>query len=132
MARASARKPKTGQIILSIQKDLLQLGAELATEAEDSSKFGYRVTARQVKGLERFMEELQSEVALKKEFIHPGGTLAGAALDLGRTIIRRAERKAVGLLHQKMISNHEVLRYLNRLADLLFILARYEENSIPP
>jgi cob(I)alamin adenosyltransferase len=132
MARASAQKPRTGEILLCIQKDLLLLGAELATEPEESSKFGYQIAGQHVDGLERLIDELQSEVALKREFIYPGGTFAGAAIDLGRTIIRRGERKAVDMLHQKLISNPEVLRYLNRLADLLFVLARYEENPSSP
>jgi cob(I)alamin adenosyltransferase len=132
MARASAQKPKTAEILLGIQKDLLLLGAELATEQSDSSKFGYQIAAHHVEGLERLIDGLQSEVALKPEFIYPGGTFAGAAIDLGRTIIRRGERKAVEMLHQKLISNPEVLRYLNRLADLLFVLARYEENPSSP
>ncbi len=132
MARASARKPGTGEIILNIQKDLLLLGAELATESEDLAKFGCQITTRHVNQLERCLDELQAKVPLKNEFIYPGEALSGAAIDLARTIIRRAERKAAGLFHQKMISNPEVLRYLNRLADLLFVLARYEENSGPP
>ena len=132
MARASAQRPRTGVIILGIQKDLLLLGAELATEPEDSSNFGHQIAAHHVDGLERMIDELQSEVVLKPEFIYPGGTFAGAAIDLGRTIIRRGERKAVEMLHQKLISNPEVLRYLNRLADLLFVLARYEENPGSP
>jgi len=132
MARASARKPGTQEIILNIQKDLLLLGAELATESQDLAKFGGQITTRHVDQLERCLDELQAKVSLKNEFICSGGALSGAAIDLARTIIRRAERKAAGLSHQKMISNPEVLRYLNRLADLLFVLARYEENSSPP
>jgi len=128
MARASARKPRTAEIILSIQKDLLLLGAELATEPEDAPRFGYQITARHVEELERRIDELQGEVALKREFIHPGGSFAGAALDLGRTIVRRGERRTVEMVRQKLVSNPEVLCYLNRLADLLFVLARYEEN----
>jgi cob(I)alamin adenosyltransferase len=132
MARASARKSGTGEIILNIQKDLLLLGAELATESQDLAKFGCQIKTRHVDQLERCLDELQAKVPLKSEFIYPGDALSGAAIDLARTIIRRAERKAAGLFHQKVISNPEVLRYLNRLADLLFVLARYEENSSPP
>ncbi len=131
LARASARKGKTGEIILSIQKDLLLLGAELATIPEDAPKYDYQVTPQHVERLEQWIDELQGEVVLKNEFICPGETISGAAIDLGRTIVRRAERKAVGLLQQKIISNLEVLRFLNRLADLLFVLARYEESSDP-
>ncbi len=131
LARASARKAETREIILSIQKDLLLLGAELATPPEDASKYGYQLTLHHVERLEGWIDKLQREVALKNEFICPGETVSGAAIDLGRTIVRRAERKAVGLLQQKIISNPEVLRFLNRLADLLFVLARYEESSDP-
>jgi len=132
MARASARRPETGEIILSIQRDLLLLGAELATDSEDLAKFGCQITTRQVDQLERCLDELQAKVPVKNEFICPGEALSGAAIDLARTIIRRAERKAAGLFHQKVISNPEVLRYLNRLADFLFVLARYEESSSRP
>jgi len=66
---------------------------------------------------------------LKKEFIFPGGTIGSAAIDLARAIVRRAERKAVRLFQEKTITNGEILRFLNRLADLLFTLARYEENQ---
>lgn len=131
LARASARRAKTREVILGIQKDLLLLGAELATAPEDTPKFDYQITPQQVERLEHWIEELQREVAVKNEFICPGETVSGAAIDLGRTIVRRAERKAVGLVQEKIISNPEVLRFLNRLADLLFVLARFEEGSDP-
>ena len=78
------------------------------------------------------MEELQRDVSLRKEFVYPGDSPAGAAIDLARTIIRRGERRAVALVHQKKVRNPEVLRYLNRLADLLFVLARYEDDASSP
>ena len=127
MAKSSAKRPKTKEIILSIQKDLLTLGAELATIQEDAEKYPYRITAGHVDRIERLIGELQKDTVLKKEFIFPGETFSSAAIDLSRTIVRRAERKAVRLLQEKIISNVEVLRFLNRLADLLFTLARYEE-----
>jgi cob(I)alamin adenosyltransferase len=132
MARAWAKKPRTREIILSIQKDLVILGAELATESMDSPKFNYQVRPQNVDRLEQLMEELQSQVILKHEFVYPGDSPAGAVIDLARTIIRRGERRAVGLLRQKKVHNPEVLRYLNRLADLLFVLARYEDDSSLP
>jgi len=129
IARASAARWRTKKIILELQKDLLPLGAELATVAEDMKKYPYQITAKHVDRLERFMEELQGEVHLKKEFILPGESIGSAAIDLARAVVRRAERKAVRLFQEKMITNVEVLRFLNRLADLLFTLARYEENQ---
>ncbi len=132
MARAWAKRPRTREIILSIQKELMILGAELATESQDALKFKYQVRSQNVERLEQLMEELQNQVTLKKEFICPGDSPAGAVIDLARTIIRRGERRAVGLLRQKKVQNPEVLRYLNRLADLLFVLARYEDDSSLP
>jgi cob(I)alamin adenosyltransferase len=132
IARASATRPKTKEIIISIQKDLLVLGAELATAPEDSEKYPHRIKTDHVDRLERVIEDLQKGMTMGKEFILPGETVASAAIDLGRTIVRRAERKAVRLLQEKIITNVEVLRFLNRLADLLFILARYEEGRGKP
>ncbi len=132
LGRASACKARTREIILEVQKDLVLLGAELATVPEDSPRFDYRITSRQVERLEKWISDLQAEVKLSPEFIYPGGTVSGAAIDLARTMVRRAERKTVVLLHRKFIRNPEVLRFLNRLADLLFVLARYEEAPPPP
>ena len=73
------------------------------------------------------VEQLKSEVEIPNKFIIPGDTPDGGALDLARTIVRRAERMAVKLLHDGVIQNGEVVRYLNRLSDLIFILARYVE-----
>jgi cob(I)alamin adenosyltransferase len=88
---------------------------------------GLRMTAEHVKRLEQVEEQLKQEVEIPNKFIIPGDSLDGAALDLARTIIRRAERMAVKLLHDGAIQNGEVVRYLNRLSDLVFILARYIE-----
>ena len=128
IARASAVRPTTKDTIFAIQKDLGLLCAELATAPEDLAKSPCRMTAEHVDRLERVMEELEQNLEIRPEFIYPGETVSSAAIDLGRTIVRRAERKAVGLIQQKQIHNIEVLRYLNRLADLLFVLARYEES----
>jgi len=132
IARASATRPKTKEIIISIQKDLLLLGAELATAPEDLKKYPLQIETEHVERLERLIEDLQKDRDVGKEFILPGETVASAAIDLGRTIVRRAERKAVRLLQEKIITNGEVLRFLNRLADLLFTLARYEESPGKP
>jgi len=132
IARASAIRPKTKEILMSIQKDLLVLGAELATAPEDSEKYPHQIKTDHVDRLERLIEDLQKDLVMGKEFILPGETVASAAIDLGRAIVRRAERKAVRLLQEKIITNVEVLRFLNRLADLLFTLARYEEGREKP
>jgi cob(I)alamin adenosyltransferase len=127
LARATTHDPKVKEIIYSIQNELYLLMGELATTAENYEKMGLRMTAEHVQWLEQVEESLKQEVEIPNKFIIPGDTLDGAALDLARTIIRRAERMAVKLLHDGVIQNGEVIRYLNRLSDVIFILARYIE-----
>lgn len=130
LARAVAKDQKVKDIIFHIQQELYLLMGELATPPENYEKMGLRMTAEHVHWLEQQEEELKREVDIPNKFVIPGDTLDGAALDLARTIIRRAERMAAKLLHEKVIQNTEVVRYLNRLSDLVFILARsIEEKS---
>ena len=127
LARAVTQDQKVKDIIFRIQQELYLLMGELATPAENYEKIGLRMTPEHVQRLEQVEEELKREVEIPNKFIIPGDTHDGAALDLARTIIRRAERLAVKLLHDGIIENKEVVRYLNRLSDLVFILARYVE-----
>lgn len=127
LARAAAQDPQVKQIIYQAQQELYLLMGELATTPESYDKVGLRMTVEHVKRLEEVEESLKQAVEIPNKFIIPGDTLDGAALDLARTIIRRAERMAVKLLHDGVIQNGEVVRYLNRLSDLIFILARYVE-----
>ena len=127
LARAMTDDAHVKEIIYQLQNELYLLMGELATTPDNYEKMGLRVTADHVQRLEQVEERLKSEVEIPNKFIIPGDTLVGAALDLARTIIRRAERMAVKLLHDGVIQNDEVVRYLNRLSDLVFILARYVE-----
>ena len=127
LARAMTSDPKVKEIIYQIQQELYMLMGELATTPENYEKMGLSMTIEHVQHLEQVEEHLKREVEIPNKFIIPGDTLDGAALDLARTIIRRAERMAVKLLHDGVIQNSEVVRYLNRLSDLIFILARYVE-----
>lgn len=129
LARAVIKDQKVKAIIFQIQQDLYLLMGELATTPENYEAMGLRITGEHVQWLERTEAQLQQEVEIPNKFIIPGDTLDGAALDLARTIIRRAERMAVKLLHEQVIQNAEVVRYLNRLSDLVFILARYLEEQ---
>lgn len=127
LARAMTQDQKVKDIIYRVQQELYLLMGELATTPENYEKMGLRMTIEHVQRLEKIEEELKQEVDIPNKFIIPGDTLDGAALDLARTIIRRAERMAARLLHDGVIQNVEVVRYLNRLSDLVFILARYIE-----
>ena len=127
LARAMTQHQQVKDIIYTIQQELYLLMGELATTPENYEKMGLRMTNEHVKRLEQVEETLKQEVEIPNKFIIPGDTPDGAALDLARTIIRRAERMTVKLLHDGVIQNTEVVRYLNRLSDLVFILARYIE-----
>lgn len=126
VARAGTNNHNVKDIILSVQKDLLTMGAELSSQMEDISKLTLRIGVDDVLRLEKIIDELQENVTLKNEFIYPGETVVSAQIDVGRTIIRRAERKAARLKDNGLINNTHIHKYLNRLADMLFVLARYE------
>jgi cob(I)alamin adenosyltransferase len=125
LARASAHSEKTRHILLEIQRDLYHLMAELAAAPEVAGRFR-RIDEGRVEWLEQQLAWLEERVEAPNEFIVPGDSLSGAALDLARTVVRRAERLVARLDHQGAIQNHELLRYLNRLSSLCFILGLWE------
>lgn len=127
LARATAQDPRVKEVIYQVQQELYLLMGELATLPENYEAMGLRMTIEHVQRLEAVEEQLKQEVEIPNKFIIPGDSVDGAALDLARTIIRRAERMAARLLHDGVIQNGEVVRYLNRLSDLIFVLARYIE-----
>jgi cob(I)alamin adenosyltransferase len=126
LARATVRAERSREILLQVQRHLYRIMTELAATPEAATRFD-RTSADDVAQLERVTDELGAELELPKDFIVPGDTLTGAALDLARTITRRAERCVARLTHEDDVGNVEVLRYLNRLSSLLFVLARYED-----
>jgi cob(I)alamin adenosyltransferase len=125
LAKAFTKNQKILQMIEAVQDDLLILGAELA--CEEGEEKPCQIDPDRTARLEGWIEELQKEVHLPRHFIHPGANSVGAAVDLGRTIIRRAERRAVALREAGLLEHKEVHAYLNRLADYLFSLARYAD-----
>ncbi len=127
LARALTTDPKAQAVILQTQQDLYTLMAELATPPENRDKVGVRITDERVRWLEDVETELKAEVTIPNKFIIPGDSPDGAALDLARTVIRRAERMTARLAHDGALGESHTLRYLNRLSDLIFILARYLE-----
>ena len=129
VARAMTKNGRVKDILLSVQKDLLTLGAELSTFPDELSRLTLRIGEGEVRRIENLIDDLQQEVTLKNEFIYPGESASSAQIDVGRTVIRRAERKAARLKQDKLIANDFIHQYLNRLADMLFTLARYEEQK---
>ena len=131
IARNLVKKSKAKEIILEVQKELFNVGAELAAKSEEYQRFTSKfkpITDKMAGELEEIIDEIEAEIVMPKAFIIPGSNLASASLDVSRTIIRRAERRVVTLKEKGGITNEAISQYLNRLADLLFILARYEEN----
>ncbi|HWE32929.1 MAG TPA: cob(I)yrinic acid a,c-diamide adenosyltransferase [Solirubrobacteraceae bacterium] len=111
-----------------IQNDLFDVGADIAAP-EDPSKDRLRVAPEQTEWLEQRCDEVNSQLTPLKSFVLPGGSPAAAQLHVARTVCRRAERLAIAAGEEL---NAEVVRYLNRLSDLLFILARGANDGDEP
>jgi cob(I)alamin adenosyltransferase len=117
-------QPDLLALVDSLQGELFTLGAELATpEAESAPKQVPRIQPPHVERLEREIDRLTATVPEMKNFILPGGSRPGSALHLCRTVCRRAERKVVTLAETSLVSP-VALAYVNRLSDLLFVMAR--------
>lgn len=119
-ARAVNQEPEVEEILRNLQNDLFTVGADLATPMGMAVP---RVDEDRVVALEGIIDRLLEELEPLKEFILPSGTSTGATLHLARAVARRAERLVVTLSKSEE-TNPAVLRYLNRLSDLLFVLAR--------
>jgi cob(I)alamin adenosyltransferase len=118
--------------ILRLQRDLFVAGAELATnpEAWDRLRDGEtRVDEAMLSALEEVLREAESSVEMPREFIVPGASRLSAALDVSRTVVRRAERRVIALDHARLVPGAWLMPYLNRLADVLWVLARLAEQS---
>src|SRR5262249_41661218 len=120
-----AENPAMAEDVLlrSIQNDLFDVGADLCVPVVPNESAKLRVTAEQVQRLEKAIDRLNEPLSPLTSFVLPGGTPAAAGCHLARVICRRAERAVVTLMLQESI-NAQVLIYLNRLSDLLFVLAR--------
>ena len=126
LARASARAPQIAPIILQVQRDLYRLMAEVAATSENVEKFR-AIDETKVAWVEEQTDSLSKAVRMPSEFIIPGDTPASAALDLARTVVRRAERRVAELFHLGGIDNPQVLNYVNRLSSLCFVLELFED-----
>jgi cob(I)alamin adenosyltransferase len=111
-------------ILQHLQEDLFALGADLATPAEKSSAKTPRIGPGHSENLEKIIDSLESHLQPLTKFILPGGSPVGAQLQAARTVCRRAERLVVRLSREEKIGSPPLV-YLNRLSDLLFVLARY-------
>lgn len=125
VARATAQGELTRELLINAQRDLYKMMAELAATQQTAARFR-SIDAGRVEWLEQQTDAVTAKVQLPKEFVVAGDTLAGAHLDLARTVVRRAERIVVHLVHDGLVENIHLVRYLNRLSSLLFVLELYE------
>jgi len=136
MARAVVDDAFVRDHLLSIQKDLVLLMGELAVAEEDLPRYlkeGYsQVQPKLAARLDALVKQLEAKNPAPKTWVLPGETVPSAAVDLARTACRRAERRVCGLFESQQLKNPEILTYLNRLSDVLWLLARWEEARLRP
>ena len=133
IARATSKADFVTSKLFHIQKTLVDLMGELATDKADLQRYakdGYKIIGADLSAeLESWIKEIEAQKVSFKHWATPGATLESAALDMARTIARRAERRVEGLLQLHEIENRSIQVYLNRVSDLLWLLARWVETK---
>jgi cob(I)alamin adenosyltransferase len=124
-ARALTENKSVQEMILQVQKHLYLLMAELSADSKTADQFDL-IHQSEVDWLEGQILELENNLTMPKEFILPGESPASAALAVARTIVRRAERRAIALFEMEGFKKEVLIAYLNRLSSLVFILEIYE------
>ena len=126
---------RLGELLVRLQRELFVAGAELATHTDRRDRLTdgvSRVTPEMVAALEDEIDELETLVEQPREFVLPGETMTGAFIDLARTVVRRAERRTVAIAESGGLPDSQVVPYLNRLADLLFVMGRGADGGFRP
>jgi len=129
VARASSREKRIKRIILQIQKHLFLIGAELSVPKGEGKAPNKRISETDIKWLEGFVDEFEEALALPPGFVAFGQNEGSSHLDVARTSVRTAERMASKMKSEGLIENPNILQYLNRLSDLIFLLACFEEKD---
>jgi cob(I)alamin adenosyltransferase len=128
-ALAAGLDPRISGALATIQNELFHLGSDLCvTEADKASHPVPRIEDRHVLSLERLMDELSEDLAPLENFVLPGGTSGAALLHVARAVCRRAEREVITLARAEPVGD-QVVVYLNRLSDALFVMARWENRQ---
>lgn len=131
LARSLCRSRRVGETLHRLQRRCFAAGAELATVGEALDRLPERLGPEDLQEVDDLVEHLEEEITLPPVFVVPGGTPGSAALDLARSVLRRVERGTVRLADEAEggLSNPVLLPWLNRSSDLLFLLARLEEQE---
>ena len=134
LARALTEDQRVKDTLRDLQRELFTIAAELATDPEKYELYQEHfspVTVEMVENLENIIDSLEQGVEMPKVFILPGGSPASAGIDMARCIIRTSERRVVAVRAAGLLTTDLIIAYLNRLGDLLFVLARYEDRELP-
>jgi cob(I)alamin adenosyltransferase len=127
LARATCDMKRISGLILRLQEEIFMIGSEVAASPDDVGKVDHRIEARHVRRLERGMDSIENRMPMPENFVVAGTTQVSAMLDMARTFTRRAERKAVEAREDGIIRSVHLMKYLNRLSDYIFTIARYYE-----
>ncbi len=128
LCKNSLKDRASKEIIIKVQNNIFIIGSEVACSGRDSFKLRKKTGKNDTKALEAFIERLEKRQGVRK-FILPGSNAISAYFDIARTVARRAERRIVTLSNKGQIKNKTILIYLNRLSDLLFLMARSSEKK---
>lgn len=125
IVRAHLESDKNKEILITIQRDLYHMMAEVASTSENAARFRI-IDQNRVLWLEKQVEIIGDQIQMPREFIVPGDTISGSFLDFARTVIRRAERLVSALVLNTDLDNEQILPYLNRLSTFCFVLELWE------
>ncbi len=129
MSRSLVSDQKSKKLIEFLQEDLFAIGSEIASEPKFLKKLKRWIGSADVSRIEKIIAETEKRDAFKaSSFVLPGKNFVSSILDISRSIARRAERRLVTLTKKGMLKNKDILIYMNRLSDLLYLLARRNEN----
>jgi cob(I)alamin adenosyltransferase len=128
VAKCSDVEERTRQLLEEVQQDLYYVMGEIATTDENLGKLPALIGQAHVDKLDAYCSEIEDAISIPNQFVLPGGCMASAQLDVGRAVVRRSERVCVRLIREGVSRNGAILRYLNRLSTLLYLLARYEDD----
>lgn len=128
LAKSVAKDSRTKTIINLVQKELIVLSSEIAISSPAINRLRKRINSSSVSFLEKEIDFLENKCNIKiKSFCLQGANTVSGALDIARAVTRRAERRCVAMAKKNMLKNRNIIVYLNRLSDLLYLLARFNE-----
>jgi cob(I)alamin adenosyltransferase len=128
LCRAFAQSQRTVELVITVQRDLYRIMAEVAALPEDAARLD-RFGEERLEWIEAEIDAIGAQIEMPAGFVVPGDSRSGAVVDLTRTIVRRAERLVARMVHDELLDNPVVLAYINRVSSLCFVLALWENKQ---